>query len=526
MQLHPKEEWRQENSAVSVILIGKMQLMKWCLGVAVFAFLALRLSGQTYYVSATGDDSNPGTMGNPFKTIGKAVGVANPGTTIYVRGGTYAVTATISISQSGKKDSLCSLLAYSGERVVIDGSAMPFGSRGVKLNGSYWYIKGLDITHAGDNGLIINGSNNVIEFCSFSENYDSGLQLAGGASNNRIINCDSYNNADPTQGNADGFAPKLDVGTGNYFYGCRSWQNSDDGFDGYLRPSNNITTTLENCWSFQNGFLSDGTMSNGNGNGFKIGGSDAQNLEHNMILKKCLTFDNKAKGFDQNHNKGSMTLFNCTGYNNGGNNYSINESLDSGKTLTLTNCIEFGNKRSIGAFAVQTANSWMSPFTTPTAGDFVSVDTAGVRGPRKPDGSLPDVSFMHLATGSQFVDAGTDVGLPFNGSAPDLGCFESSGVTSVASVSAALHTFELGQNYPNPFNPSTDITFSVDKTGKAMLEVFDLLGQKMLTLFDDVAESGTLYKVKLHAGNLSSGVYFYRLESGTRSELKKLVVLK
>ena len=62
------------------------------------------------------------------------------------------------------------------------------------------------------------GSFNIIEFCSFSGNGDSGLQLDNGASGNQIINCDSYQNADPPDyGDADGFAPKLSVGGGNSF---------------------------------------------------------------------------------------------------------------------------------------------------------------------------------------------------------------------------------------------------------------------------------------------------------------------
>jgi hypothetical protein len=244
-----------------------------------------------------------------------------------------------------------------------------------------------------------------------------------------------------------------------------------------------------------------------------------------MTLIRCLAFDNKAKGFDQNNDRGSMTLLNCTGYRNGSYNYSISGAIKSGETLTLTNCVEFGNKLSIAPFAVQTTNSWMSPFVV-DASDFESLDTTGVRGPRKVDGSLPDVAFMHLAAGSDLIDAGTYVGLPYNGAAPDLGCFETGGISSIVTESTQPRTFELGQNYPNPFNPSTSITFSVDKTAKATLDVFNLLGQKVLTLFDNVAESGTSYKVTLRAGNLSSGVYFYRLQSGTTSETKKLILLR
>ena len=85
------------------------------------------------------------------------------------------------------------------------------------------------------------------------------------------------------------FAAKLDVGTNNYFYGCRAWQNSDDGWDGYLRESNNVTTIVENSWCFNNGYRKNGTPSNGNGNGYKMGGGDngnSLNLAHDFTLKK------------------------------------------------------------------------------------------------------------------------------------------------------------------------------------------------------------------------------------------------
>jgi uncharacterized delta-60 repeat protein len=297
------------------------------------------------------------------------------------------------------------------------------------LSGSYWYIKGLDVYKAGDNGMIITGggSYNIVENCAFYENSDTGLQLDNGAAYNQIINCDSYYNFDePTNGgNADGFSPKITVGTGNYFYGCRSWQNSDDGYDGYLKSTStypdNMTTTFENCWCYKNGYLKSGDESNGNGNGFKMGGSNNKDFRHNVILKNCLAFSNRVRGFDQNSNKGSMTLYNCTAFNNG-TNYSIATGpLASGKTATVTNCVSAGwGGVDLGSFVVQTKNSWMSPFVVTNA-DFLDVDPAAAYGPRKADGSLPDITFMHLAAGSDLIDGGINVGLPYRGTAPDLG---------------------------------------------------------------------------------------------------------
>ena len=273
-----------------------------------FFFVSV-LNGKTFYVSTTGNDTLTGTIDLPFKTITKALSSSIiAGDSIIVRGGVYTLTSTITINTniSGKQDTMCYLYAYPEERPILDFSTQAYGSKGLQIKAKYWYMKGFDIIGAGDNGIYISGSFNIVEFCSVSKNQDSGMQLSGGANNNKIINCDSFFNQDPSEGNSDGFSPKLDVGTNNYFYGCRSWQNTDDGFDGYLRPSNNITTTLDNCWSFMNGYRRDGTISPGNGNGFKMGGSDNKLLEHNFILYNCLSFDNKSKGFDQNNNKGSI----------------------------------------------------------------------------------------------------------------------------------------------------------------------------------------------------------------------------
>jgi len=488
------------------------------------------------FVSTTGNDTNAGTYAQPYLTLQKAISVAQPGDTIFVRAGTYINSTTIGISQSGTSGNLFCLYAYppDNSRPVLDFSSMSFSgsNRGINLTGNYWHIKGLDIYKAGDNGMYTSGSHNIVEYCVFRENRDGGCQVGGGASYNQYINCDSYyyfdDTGDPATagGNADGFSPKMDVGTGNYFYGCRSWQNSDDGWDGYLRPSDDVSTTIENCWSFMNGYLKDGVTSypSMNGNGFKMGGSDSKNLKHNMLVKNCLSFLNKAKGFDQNNNLGSMTILNCTSYHNGigtsggAYNFSVPLAMAAGKVLTVENCLSYVYTKSPGyTFGAQTSpvfatNNWMSPFATPTDADFISVDTTGVRGPRKSDGSLPDINFMHLASNSQFVNAGTNVGLSFIGTAPDLGCFESSvltGVTDQSNVSIP-NTFTLYQNYPNPFNPSTEIRYSVPTVSVVKLSIYDILGQEIATLVNEQMQPGN-YSIQWNASRMSSGLYFARL---------------
>ena len=70
------------------------------------------------------------------------------------------------------------------------------------------------------------------------------------------------------------------------------------------------------------------------------------------------------------------------------------------------------------------SNNWFTLPVTVSAADFQSLDASQMTLPRKADGSLPDITFMHLTSGSDLIDAGLNVGLPYNGAAPDLGAFE------------------------------------------------------------------------------------------------------
>lgn len=492
------------------------------------------------YVATDGDDANPGTIVQPHMTITKAISVAVAGDTIYVRGGTFHLTSTITITatKSGTESQLFTLTAFNDEIPILDFSGQANGAKGISLRSNYWHIRGLQIKGAGDNGMEINfGSNNIIERCTFLENRDSGLQLSNGSANNRIINCDSYYNADPPDyADADGFAPKLTVGSGNYFYGCRAWGNVDDGWDGYLRGANDMTTTLENCWTWGNGYLKDGTDPGpqANGNGFKMGGGDNGNsaqLMHHAILINCMAFDNKNKGFDQNNNVGSMTLLNCTGYNNKEANYRIQRALNPGQTLMIKNCVSFGGLVQLGSFAVQEANSWQAPFVV-TAEDFLSLDADLAFALRKAGGDLPDIEFMHLAQGSDLIDAGVDLGHPYNGPAPDLGAFESDFGTAVAEDHFLPAAFRLEQNYPNPYsaraafgNPTTTVKYEVPKHTRVKITLYDILGQEVMKLVDEEKNAGQ-YALRLDAQALPSGIYFYRLDAGTFTQTRKMVLMR
>jgi hypothetical protein len=94
-------------------------------------------------------------------------------------------------------------------------------------------------------------------------------------------------------------------------------------------------------------------------------------------------------------------------------------------------------------------------------------------------------------------------------------------------VSVAVpHVFTLGQNYPNPFNPTTTIEFTLAEDSKVSLKVFDMLGREVATLVNGNLKAGTIHQVPFNATTLSSGLYFYRLETEGGSLMKKLMLLK
>jgi hypothetical protein len=90
---------------------------------------------------------------------------------------------------------------------------------------------------------------------------------------------------------------------------------------------------------------------------------------------------------------------------------------------------------------------------------------------------------------------------------------------------AGMLSFALSSNYPNPFNPSTKINYSIAEAGFVKLSVYNLLGQEVAVLVNDVKNAGS-YEVSFDASNLSSGTYIYKLASGSKVEVKKMILTK
>jgi len=86
--------------------------------------------------------------------------------------------------------------------------------------------------------------------------------------------------------------------------------------------------------------------------------------------------------------------------------------------------------------------------------------------------------------------------------------------------------FNLNQNYPNPFNPTTNIEFTVAADGKAVLKVYNALGQEVAELYNGTAQAGRIIQTHFDASRLASGIYFSRLESDGKSLVKRMMFIK
>jgi hypothetical protein len=99
-----------------------------------------------------------------------------------------------------------------------------------------------------------------------------------------------------------------------------------------------------------------------------------------------------------------------------------------------------------------------------------------------------------------------------------------SSLSGVAEV--APRVFQLLQNYPNPFNPSTQVKFSVETTEKAVVKVYNMLGAEVATLFDGTAEAGRYYVARFDGTKLASGIYFSRLITEKKTDVKRMLMVK
>jgi photosystem II stability/assembly factor-like uncharacterized protein len=98
-------------------------------------------------------------------------------------------------------------------------------------------------------------------------------------------------------------------------------------------------------------------------------------------------------------------------------------------------------------------------------------------------------------------------------------------LTAINDMKPVVQRFSLEQNYPNPFNPSTSIKYNIAKPGLVKIDVYNTLGQRVKELVNEVKESGS-YNISFNSSSISSGIYFYNIETPQFSQVKKMIILK
>lgn len=282
------------------------------------------------FVAPDGSSKGDGTKENPLD-LDTAIDFVMPGQKIIVQEGHYIRNAPLEIKQynDGTEENRKYLIAdpAAEERPLIDFDKK---SEGVVHSGNYWHVEGIDFARSAGNtkGYTIGGSYNEIVNISTFEHGDTGLQIsrtdasednkANWPSYNLILNSISYDNQDPAENNADGFAAKLTSGEGNVFHGTIAFNNIDDGWDLYTKVGTGAigAVTIEKSIAFNNGTLTNGYEGSGDKNGFKLGG-EGVHVPH--VIKNSLAFGNGSYGFTSNSNPGVDALDNIS-FDNGGAN--------------------------------------------------------------------------------------------------------------------------------------------------------------------------------------------------------------
>jgi hypothetical protein len=393
-------------------------------------------SGDYYVDAVNGSDLNNGSENSPFQTIEYAFAKANSSELIYVKGGICKVSdltkyQALKIAGHNGVDSTekIKIWAYPGSKVILDCAEMTAnddGIVGLRIDASNIHIKGFEVINLPQHidpstgygnynvGILVAGNNILLENCSAHDCGGTGIHIGGQANGAVILNCDSYNNYDPYTasnataypgGNADGFHVTISgLESKQTLRNCRAWNNSDDGYDffgtdGYIE--------ISGCMAIKNGYLANGTESEGDGSGFKLGATNGDYAVLKKNVKNCLSALNRAEGFTQNNGRCIMSIYNNTAYNNGSYQFDFGNTFTGQSQLELKNNVAVGAHINYTPYALHSNNSWDSQVNADD-NDFQSIDINELLKARDSDGNLQDFTAFHLKTESDLNKTGYD----------------------------------------------------------------------------------------------------------------------
>ncbi|WP_292992614.1 right-handed parallel beta-helix repeat-containing protein [Nitrosomonas sp.] len=311
------------------------------------AYTPTSTSGTVYYVATSGSGTTC-SISVPC-TMPTVIGKVAPGDKVFLRDGIYSLTSTVNIYASGSSGSPIIFESYLGEQAIFDGSSNAKGDAvRIQITGDWVKLRNITIRNMPQQGLWIQGNDNVIDAVTVYDNYLSGILVHHSystpytkSSRNSIINSVIFGNVDEgytTEGANGGNADGISISSGND--NIVKWnyvaKNSDDGIDAWR----SIGTLIQFNLVLFNGLL------DGNGNGIKAGG-DSPSADN--IVKNNISVGNRETGIDCNGGD-NITIGNNTTWSNKKSYILCSDSI-------VTDNIELEYNHA-GTGSTNTGNSW------------------------------------------------------------------------------------------------------------------------------------------------------------------------
>ena len=551
--------------------------MKKILLIIITLFLQHYLFSANYYLDNVPSDGT-GSFSSPFNSFSSALNAAHPGDTVFVMASTYNLSGTINTVRNGNSSQRITIKAYdpnskpiltrSGKVLKLDQSYYTFdgliidgqfGSDdvvGINGGGNYTIFLNSEVKNGVKDGIDLSDANGVlIENCeihhmlagTLNDQQDAHGIVATGEKNLTIRGCNIHQvsgdcfQTDPNRG--------LPLWDNVLIENCRLWtgplSSNAAGWNAGEIPGENAVDTKINGDSVNTGYRPKITIKNVEAYGFVLGYIDnraAFNIKEQVecrmsnvkVYNNEIAFRLRGPG---SRGGAYVTVINSIAYNN----VKVFRTEDDLELLHIYN----------GTFDKNSNNDYFQNVSggyDPTGFELKNSLFMGTKPSDASDPSnlLAENSFFidavnndyHLVANSPAINSGVDIpevtedfdGNPRVNGSYDVGAFEHAEATGFEFITSISEGFELYNNFPNPFNPETNISFSIGETSRVTLQIYNSLGEKILTIVDKNLLPGkynySWYGSDQNGKMVSSGVYYYRIIAGNFIETKKMLFIK
>jgi len=317
------------------------------------------------WVDPNAGGGGSGTAGSPYNNLADALSAVSDGERIIVRAGTLSVTSTLTSSTSFATG--IEIFAYGSERPILDGSTLTSGNPVVSLSGTGVHFKGFEVIGGADKGVQVTAGTHTIEDLLVHGTYKEPVYVfSSSASNCLVQDVIAYEIGDPTvtgTNTADGMVATANSGTttnGHKFVRCLVANAPDDAFD-FFRGEN---CEAIDCVAIDAGYHHSAGDRSGDGNGFKLGGTEGGS----NTATGCLSFGHKDTGFTWN-----LAASACTFTKNTSIGGITGFAASNGSTLTNNIANGASSATSFGS-VTDSSNTWNFGITSPGFADAASDD--------------------------------------------------------------------------------------------------------------------------------------------------------